>query len=75
MLFCGLGVLDSFLLGECAICKIEIDRARRRRGGGGGAFGKGDARLDASEEATIASERASSSIPFSSTMLELLWCD
>lgn len=71
----GLGVRDRSLLGECANCSIDRDRARRREGGGGGAsFVVGDARADAREDATIAFERASSSIPVSFA-LELLWYD
>lgn len=69
----GLGVRDRSLLGECANCSIDRDRARRREGGGGGAsFVAGDARADAREDATIAFERASSSMPVS-FVLELLW--
>lgn len=73
----GLGVRDRSLLGECANCNIDRDCARRREGGGGGAsFVAGDARADAREDATIASERASSSIaPGSFGVLELLLYD
>lgn len=70
----GLGVLDTLSLGECANCKR--DRARRRRGGAGGTLVTGDARVDAREEATMALESASSSIPPTSSMaLELPFWD
>ena len=70
----GLGVLDGSPLGECATC--SIDRARRRRGGVGGILVTGDARDDASDEATMALERASSFMPpISLTALELLLFD
>lgn len=69
----GLGVRDRSLFGECANCNIDRDRARRREGGGGGSFVAGDARADAREDATIASDRASSSMAAGSFVaLELL---
>jgi hypothetical protein len=70
----GLGVRDRSLLGECANCSIDRDRARREGGGGGASFVAGDARADAKDDATIAFERASSSMPVSFA-LELLWYD
>jgi hypothetical protein len=46
-----------------------MDRARRRWGGsGGGTLIEGDARAEARDEATMALDRASSSIPVESFM-------
>jgi hypothetical protein len=71
----GLGVRDRSLWGECANCNIDRDCAPRREGGGGGgSFVAGDARADAKDDAIIAFERASSSMPpVSFVALELLW--
>lgn len=72
----GLGVRDCSLAGECVKCNIDRARARRRVGGGGGTSVVVDALADAREDATMALERASSSIlPNSSTVLELLLYD
>lgn len=79
MLLGGLGVLDRSPLGEFPRCKNE--RARRRWGGsGGGTLMDGDARTDARDEATMASERASSPMPMGSSirlrlLVEFDWLD
>lgn len=65
----GLDDTECPLLPECCRRRIERDLGRRCGGGVGGTFLGGGALLDASDDATIASDRASSSI---SSKLELL---
>lgn len=65
----GLEDIERSLFPECCRRRIERDLGRRCGGGAGGTFLAGGALLDANDDATMASERASSSM---SSRLELL---